>query len=272
MSGDEVASALHWSASKISRIETNRIGIKRADLTQLLDLYNRKAERVIVDDRRRSQLMALSGEPELRGWWNGYADSIPADYAVFISLEASAVDIRCWSPELIHGLLQTENYANAIMSHTPPSSPLAPGIKQRRVEVRMRRQEILTSADQKQFTFILDEAALLHRYGDGEVMRRQLLHINEVSELPNVTIRVLAFGGPHPVVSPGPFALLKFGQVHGISISDIAYIEQLTRNDFIEDEEAAHEYLLAFDQIAAAALDEESSRQLIVQTAAERWA
>jgi transcriptional regulator with XRE-family HTH domain len=266
MSGDEVASALRWSASKVSRIETNRIGIKSADLTRLLDLYR-------VDDARRSQLIALAAEPEPRGWWNAYADSIAPEYAAYISLEASATEVSCWSPEVIYGLLQTEDYANAIMeTHAFPAvSHPAPSTMRRRVEVRMRRQELLTSADPRQFSFILDEATLLRRYGDRELMRRQLLHINELSRLPNVTIQVLAFAGRHPVVGLGPFTLLQFPQLHGAVITDVVYIEQLTRNEFIEDAEAVHEYRLAFERIGHEALDEETSRQLIAQIAEERW-
>jgi hypothetical protein len=272
MSGDEVAGALRWSASKVSRIETNRIGIKTADLNKLLDLYNLRSDRPVVDDTRRGQLLALASEPEPRGWWNAYADSILPEYAAYISLEATAAEMRCWCPEMIHGLLQTEEYANAIMEIPALAGAIAPGTKQRRIEIRMRRQDLLRSAEQKRFTFILDEAALLHRYGDAEVMRHQLAKLDEVSRLPNVTIRVLALAGPHPVFGPGPFTLLHFAAVHGIAISDVVYIEQLTRNDFIEDEGATHEYRLLLEHITREALDEEASRQLMAQTVAERWA
>lgn len=272
MSGDEVASELHWSASKVSRIETNHIGVKTADLNKLLDLYNRRSGRPLVDKTRRGQLIALASEPEPRGWWNAYADSILPDYASFISLEATAAEVSCWCPEMIHGLLQTDQYANAIMEIPALAGSIVPRTKQRRIEVRMRRQELLTSAEQKQFVFILDEAALLHRYGDAEVMRQQLVKLDEVSRLPNVTIRVLALSGPHPVFGPGSFTLLHFAAVHGIDISDVVYIEQLTRNDFIEDEEATHEYALLLDHITREALDAEASRQLIASIRQERWA
>jgi transcriptional regulator with XRE-family HTH domain len=271
LSGDEVASELHWSASKVSRIETNRIGIKIADLNKLLDLYNERSDLPLVDDNRRGQLIALASEPEPRGWWNGYADSIAPEYAAYISLEASASEIRCWCPEMIQGLLQTEEYANAIMEIPALAGSLTPGTKQRRIEVRMRRQDMIRTAEERQFIFILDEAALLHRYGDAEAMRRQLVTLNEVSQLPNVSIRVLALAGPHPVFGPGSFTLLQFAAVHGTQISDVVYIEQLTRNDFIEDEEATHEYRLLFEHITREALDEDASRELIARTAQERW-
>lgn len=266
MSGDEVATELHWSASKISRIETNRIGIKPADLTRLLDLYG-------VDKGRRSQLAALSAEPEPRGWWNAYADSIDdIEYGAYIPLEDDAVGLRCWSPELIQGLLQTDDYASAIMRIFDPGGQSDyPRRIRRRIEVRMRRQEQLSKPEQKQFTFLLDEATLLHRYGDAEVMRRQLLKVNEISRLPNVTVRVLALEGPHPVVSQGPFTLLEFAPVHNTHIADVVYVEQLISSLLIFDEEAVHQYRRAFDEILREALDEDASRQLIAQIAQERW-
>jgi transcriptional regulator with XRE-family HTH domain len=273
MSGDEVASELHWSASKVSRIETNRIGIKIQDLNELLDLYNQRSDRPIVDDARRGQLVALSGEQEPRGWWNSYADAIDdAEYGAYIPLEDDAVGVRCWSPELIQGLLQTDDYASAIMEiYDPGGQSGYPRKIRRRIEVRMRRQEQLTKPEQKQFTFILDEATLLHRYGDAAVMRRQLAKVNEISRLPNVTIRVLALAGPHPVVSQGPFTLLEYAPVHNTHIDDVVYVEQLISSLLIFDEEAVHQYRRAFDEILREALDEDASRQLIAQIAEERW-
>lgn len=266
MSGDEVASALGWSASKVSRIETNRIGIKPRDLTRLLDLYD-------ADGTQRGQLIALSAEPERSGWWHGYADAIDAEYASYISLEASAAHLRCWSPGPIHGLLQTQDYADAIMEILLASYPLMPPTAiRRRVEVRMRRQELLTGPAGQRFTFVLDEAVLHHRYGSAEVMHNQLLRLNEVSLSPDVTIRVLAFAGRHPVVSPGAFALLEFAPVHGTAIGDVVYMEHLTGHSFVDDDTETHQYRQAFEQLNRESLDEEASRQLIAQIAAEEWA
>jgi transcriptional regulator with XRE-family HTH domain len=265
MSGDEVASALRWSASKVSRIETNRIGIKPADLNRLLDLY-------LVDDARRAQLVALAGEPELSGWWSGYGDSIATEYMAYISLEASAAKLRFWSPELIHGLLQTEEYAQAVMDIAFGSPPLLPWRTiQDRIEVRMRRQSLLTSGTSEHFTFILDEGTLLRRHGSSQVMRDQLSRLDEVSRLPDVTLRVLAFDGAHPLVMQGSFAVLEFAPIHGIDIRDVVYVEELAHSDFIDDEPGPHEYRLAFERLADVALDPDESRALIARTRSERW-
>ncbi len=266
MSGDEVAGRLRWSPSKISRIETNRTGVKHPDLVRLLDLYR-------VEESQRSQLIALAAEPEPRGWWNAYAESIDPEYAAYVSLEANAAAVQCWSPELIHGLLQTGAYASEIMRlalGSPPSIP--PRAIQDRIDVRLRRQELLVNPDStQQFTFILDEATLLRRHGTAQVMREQLAHLQKVSRLPRVTLRVLAFAGAHPVVNPGAFILLQFAPVHQAAISDLVYIERLLMSDFVDEEAAVHEYRVAFERLSGVALDPDASRELIAQTAAERW-
>jgi transcriptional regulator with XRE-family HTH domain len=266
MSGDDVADRLGWSASKVSRIETHRTGIKPRDLESLLSLYG-------VDDAQRSQLRALADEQTARGWWAAYSNTFDGDYISYISLEDSATSFRAWSPELIHGLLQTEDYARATMRSVfgwPPRLP--PGEIQRRIDARMRRQALLTRPElkPKEFTFIQDEAALRHRFGTAEVMRAQLALLEQVSQLPNVTIRVLAFAGQHPI-GPGGFAILHFAPVHGTTLDDIVYMEQLTRNIFVEEEAETYEYRLAFQQLTDEALDEDSSRALIASVAAEMW-
>ena len=264
MSGDDVAARLGWSGSKVSRIETHRTGVKPDDLEQLLDLYD-------VDETRRSELRALAAEQEGRGWWNAYTGTFEADFIAYIGLEAAAGSISCWSPELIHGLLQTEPYARAaleVVSGLP--LPIPPGEMQRRIDARLRRQEMLAQPDGRTFTFVLDEAALRHRFGTSEIMRAELMHIAQLSRLPNVSIQVLAFAGSHPI-GPGGFALLEFAPIHGTSVNDVVYMEHLSRNGFVEEEAETFEYKLAFKRLVDEALDEEASRKLITKIAREMW-
>src|SRR5258708_26977180 len=117
LSGDEVAEQLGWSGSKISRIETHRTGVKPGDLDQLLEKYR-------VDEAQWRQLKALATEQEARGWWVVYANTFPPGYIAYINLEDSAASIHCWSPELVHGLLQTEDYARATMATAFGSPPV----------------------------------------------------------------------------------------------------------------------------------------------------
>jgi transcriptional regulator with XRE-family HTH domain len=264
VSGDDVAARLGWSGSKVSRIETHRTGIKVADLELLLSLYD-------VDDEQRAQLRALADEQDARGWWSAYASTFPAGYIAYIGLEASAHSICCWSPELIHGLLQTEDYAGAatrVAYGDPP--PVPPGEIQRRIDARLRRQAMLADPDSKHFSFVLDEAALRHHFGTPTIMRAQLLQLERISRLPNVTIQVLAFSGLYPI-GPGGFALLEFAPVHGVKPNDVVYMEHLTGNSFVEEETEAYEYRLAFERLTAEALDEDASRKLIRKVARDVW-
>jgi hypothetical protein len=264
MSGDDVAARLGWSGSKVSRIETHRTGVKQDDLEQLLEIYD-------VDEAQRSQLRALAAEQEGRGWWEAYTSAFAPEYIAYIGLEAAASSIRCWSPELLHGLLQTSDYARAVMDLVlgdPPEMP--PGVVQRRIDARVRRQELLTQPGARSFTFILDEATLRRRVGSAAVMHGQLMQVDRLSYLPNVTIRVLAFAGVHPI-GPGGFAILEFAPVHDTKVNDVVYMEHLRRNLFVEDEAETYRYSLAFGRLEDHALDKDASRALIATIAREMW-
>jgi transcriptional regulator with XRE-family HTH domain len=265
LSGDEVAARLGWSGSKVSRIETHRTGVKPEDLDALLDLYD-------VDEQRRGQLIALAGEPGRSGWWAAYSDALPEEYTDYIALEADATSIACWSPELIHGLLQTQAYATAVIrAHMGSTATIPPGELRRRIEARLKRQEILTRESPPLLTFVLDEAVLLRRFGDAAVMADQLAHLERASAMPNVTLQVLPLAGHHPVGSTGSFAILTFAAVHGAALDDVVYTEQLSGSSYVETETEAYQYQLALGRLAAQALDPAASLELIKSTATARW-
>lgn len=264
MSGDEVAEQLGWSASKVSRIETHRTAIKPRDLALLLDLYG-------IEGDQRDQLNALADEQDARGWWATYASSLAAEYVSYISLEDSAARVRAWSPELIHGLLQTEEYANGTMATVYGEPPrMTPGDIQRRVEARLRRQRLLSKPSPKEFFFVLDEAALRHRLGTAETMRAQLAQLERLSRLPRVTIQVLPFASTYPI-GPGGFAILSFAEIHSTRLADVVYTEHLTHSSFVETEGEIYEYQLAFGQLTERALTVSASRELIARVAHEAW-
>ena len=265
LTGEEVAERLGWSGSKISRIELNRTEVKASDLTELLDLYD-------VHGTHRTDLVALSKIRRSRGWWSAYSDVMAPEYAAYIELEAEADSALCWSPQLVHGLLQTEEYARAVIESNlgwQPNTP--PGKIQRLIEVRLARQRIVTGSDTLRLTVILDQSVLLRQVGDAAVMHRQLDYLAQASRRPNVTLRVLPLAGFHPV-GTGSFSLLVFPPLLGVGpSSDVLYVEQLTRNEVFVDEEAeVYEYRLAFEQLAAEALSPEATRRLIA-AASDSW-
>jgi transcriptional regulator with XRE-family HTH domain len=265
LTGDEVAERLSWSGSKVSRIELNRIGVKSGDLTKLLDLYG-------VSGTLRADLLALAEAPRSKGWWEAYSDVVMPDYAAYIELEAEAEEALCWSPQLIHGLLQTEGYARTAMESHVGWMPVIPSARLRRlVEVRMARQRRVISDHSLKLSVVLDESVLLRNMGNTEVMRLQLEHLVDISKLENVTVRVLPLAGQHPL-GTGSFTLLAFRAVLGTGPADVVYVEQLARSEVIADEEAAaYEYRLAFGQLAAVSLGPEQSRELIVRVANKVW-
>ena len=264
LTGDEVARKLRWSTSKISRIENSRTGIKPTDLGKLLGVYG-------VDGAHKDELLDLAREPRRKGWWEAYSDVLPESLAAYVVLESEAQSILCWSPEIVTGLLQTEDYAFAI-SDTQASSASSPGEVSRRVQARLRRQHILTGDDPIRGTFVLDESVLLRRQGSAATMAGQLARLLELGNQPNITIVVLPLASAsHPVATGGSFLLLQFPPVPGIGpASDVVYIEQYAKSAlYVEDESETYQYRLAFDRLVAASLSEAESAALIERTRRE---
>jgi transcriptional regulator with XRE-family HTH domain len=260
---EEVAERLDWSSSKLSRIELHRTGVKPHDLARLLELYQ-------VGEGHRDELLALAREPRRRGWWEAYSDALPEEYAAFIGLEAEAESESGWTPDIVYGLLQTEDYARALIRAHMGSS-ISPGDIERRVETRMMRQHVLTRDEPITLSVVLDESALLRLFGTKFVMRQQMERLVQASQLPNVNLHILPLTGLHPV-GTGEFVILKFAPAHGTRLHDVVYIEQLTRSAlYVEDEADTREYSLAFDRLVAEALDPAKSRKLITKTMRERW-
>jgi transcriptional regulator with XRE-family HTH domain len=255
MTGEEVGERLGWSAAKVSRIETARIAVTPADATRLLDLYG-------ASGQRRERLAELSRSAGERGWWDAYADTLDLEYATLIALQDQAEQVRLYAPQTVPGLLQTEQYAHQIIRATLLITP--PGEIERRVQVRMRRQEVLDRDEPLNLSVVLDEAALLRRVGGAEVMRDQLRHLAEAAVRPNIEVQVLpASVGAHPATS-GEFVILQFPE---LSAPDVVYLENMTSNIYVEQEAEVYRYNLAFDGLRSLALDPGESRKMIIELA-----
>jgi len=262
--GDEVAVALGWSPSKVSRYELARTGPNLADIGKLLDYYR-------VTGSHREQLLALAREATQKGWWEAYSEGLPDELIALIALEDEASSSWMWQVEVIPGLLQTEEYARQVISAYQSGIPLLPSQIDQRVEARLKRQNILTRDDPLGFSLVLDESAILRRNTDTQVMRAQLQHLVEVSRLPNVTVRVFPLEKLHPVITAS-FLLLQFGRAHETALNDVVSTEQLQSNLHFEGEADTHQYRLAFQALYDAALDPEQSRELILRTIQLVWA
>src|SRR5713101_1244076 len=257
-SGDAVAAALRWSPSKISRYERARTGLRPREVERLLDYYG-------ITGSRRALLLELAEDAAQKGWWEEFADSLSPDYQQFIGLEHEASSIAIWHVDVITGLLQTEAYARHIISSYSKVEPIAPGMIERLVKVRMQRQQVL-NREGLQLSVVLDESILKRRIGDEVVMHEQLQRLAHEAERPNLMLQILPLDAQHTVFGES-FVIFRFGPDNAAMLQDVVSTEHL-RNDFsLEGEQETYLHRLAFQMLAGASLDPASSRALILETA-----
>jgi len=230
--------SIRASESKISRMELGRVSFKTRDVEDLLTLYG------VTDEAERTSLLSLAKEANVAGWWHSYSDVLPNWFPTYVGLEAAAHLIRSYEVQFVHGLLQTEAYAHAVVARGMKDASDAEIDK--RVAVRMERQKYLVSERAPEFHCVLDEAALRRPYGDREVMRGQLQHLIEISERPNVCLQVMPFGfGGHSGES-GAFTILSFPES---DLSDVVYLEQLTSALYLDKRDDIDFYAAAMERL-----------------------
>ena len=255
LTGEDVAVRLGWSGAKVSRVETARTAIAPADLLLLFDVYD-------VSGQQRERLTELGRTARQRGWWDTYADMLGPEYATLIALEADAESVGWYAAQIVPGLLQTEEYAREIIRSTLLISP--PGEIERRVQVRMARQRVLTRDAPLRLSAVLDEAAIQRAVGGLEIMRGQLAHLAQVGSWPNIDLRVLPnAAGAHPAVT-GEFTILRFPE---LIAPDVVYLENMTSNIYVEREAEVFRYSLAFERLTALSLGLEDSAALLAERA-----
>ncbi|GAB2835401.1 helix-turn-helix domain-containing protein [Streptomyces daliensis] len=254
MTAEEVADRLLVSQSKISRLENGRRSISQRDVRDLCGVYE-------VDDRRIvDSLMQMAKESRQQGWWHAFGD-IP--YSVYIGLETDASSLRVYEPQVVPGLLQTRAYAEAVCVGALPEASNAD--IEKRVQVRMRRQERITDPRQPlRLWAVLDESALRREIGGRQTMIEQLEHLNEMATKPHVTIQVMPFSmGAHPGVN-GQYAILEFPDT---SDSSVVYLEGVTSDLYLEKSHDVQLYSVMYEHLRAEALNPEETRRFIEKAA-----
>lgn len=216
VSPEDAGWAIRASRSKISRLETGRTGFKARDVADLLTLYG------VTDDAERATLLALAGHANATSWWQEYADVVPGWLEQYLDLEQAASLIRVYEVQFIPGLLQTGDYARAVIRLGFPDAP--DGEVERRVELRLRRQEILHGDDPVRLWVVIDEAALRRPIGGAGVMRAQLVRLIEACRLPHVRLQVLPFSVGGHAAAGGCVTMLRFSESE---VDDVVYLEQL---------------------------------------------
>ncbi|SFN29095.1 helix-turn-helix domain-containing protein [Actinomadura madurae] len=251
----KAARLLNRTPSSLSKLETGKRGIRRPALEHMLDRYE------LTDPDLRQTLYELARDSAKRGWWHRFEGKLSPSMLDYISLEAEARSIHDFQLHLIPGLLQTDEYARAVISSgiSQGKTPDVDGL----VEIRMHRQRILFGDDPPHFWSIVSEAALYQRLGGSEVMKVQLSQLTELSALPNVTFQVLPFSaGAHPGLN-GSFTMLTTREL------SVVLVENLTSGWYLERMDDIRRHDVVYDHLRAVALSPVDSRSLIERLVSE---
>ncbi len=251
---EEVAAELGVAPSTLSRIETGKAPTKSAYLNQMLEMYG------VTDPAQRQVLVDMAREGHRKGWWAAYDDVLPSGFDIFVGLEAETTGIRSYENSVVHGLLQTQDYARAVLRELQPRQTAEQ--VDRQVDLRMARQRRLEEEPALDLWVIHDEAVIRRAVGGPVVMRGQLARLQEVAARPGLTLQVLPFeSGAHAGLG-GPFSILEFPDR---SDSRVAHVESVGGFIYMEKEREVRACSDAFDRLRAAALAPGASADLITR-------
>ncbi|MGI5337677.1 helix-turn-helix domain-containing protein [Streptomyces sp. CA-181903] len=255
MSLDQAAEVMGWDRTKLSKIENAKAHIKPVEAAKLLGVYGVDAPDVLM------AIEGLARDAGKRGWWTTYGDVVAADYKDYLSLESDADSTRIYSPNLIPGLLQTGTYAREIIAATAFNR--APDEVNALAEVRKARQAVLTARHGRQplsFWAVIHEAVLHQRFASQpNLMRDQLRHLLEISDLPNVTVQIMPMSMPPNPGMMGLFEVVRFPHPWPTVIN----LENLQGGYFVEGTDDVEVFETAFERILATALPVDDSREII---------
>jgi transcriptional regulator with XRE-family HTH domain len=239
---EDAGYAIRGSGSKISRMEGGRTSFKPRDIADLLTLYG------VAEVAERQALLVLAEQANAPGWWQDYRDAIPDWFVAYLGQEQDAALIRTCEVQLVPGLLQTEEYARAVIAqgHKGDSERQI----ERRVAVRLRRQRILAPPSSRKLWVVMDEAVLHRRVGSPEIMRAQLEHLGRMAESPHITVQVVPFDSGSTAGGVGPITILRFAQAE---LQDVVYLEQLTSAQYLTKGTDVLPYQRLMDELGVSA-------------------
>jgi len=244
---EQAAERLMVSMSKLSRIETGHGAATPRDIRDLCDLYG------VTDEAERERMMALAREGKQQAWWQSY----DLGYATYVGLETEAVAISAFQSSVVHGLLQTADYARA--GHEGAMPLLSLDQIEKQIEAKLTRQRILTRDNPPRFTVVLDEAALHRVVGGRQVMAAQLAKILDTSALPNIVVQVLPYEvGAHPAVESN-FTIVELPT----PTPGVVFVEGLIGSTYLERDEDLTRYRIIFRKLESIALSPKGSLDLI---------
>jgi transcriptional regulator with XRE-family HTH domain len=249
ITAQQAARAIRASESKISRIELGRNSFREVDIADLLTLYG------IKDVTEREQMLSLASQANQPGWWHRYQDVLPTWFQAYIGLEESAEYIRSFDAQFVPGLLQTEEYAAAVIELGEFSLEET----DRLVYLRKDRQRRFTTGSLRLWA-IIDEMALRRPVGNPGLMRTQLEYLLEISDRPGLTLQLTPYPAGGSYLVPGSFSMLSFATS---DLPDVVYIEQLTSAMYLDKRSDVDRYAAAFDKVSATSATPERTRESI---------
>lgn len=246
---NDVGKELDWSGSKVNRLETGLGRVQPSDIDALCRFYGTSVE-------LRDLLKAFAKESKTKGWWHAHGEAVPSWFSVYVGLEQAASGLRSYQSEFVPGLLQTPQYATALSRASADHSEEE---IESLVEVRMRRQQLLTTTPSPDLWTVIHESVLRHVVGSQSTMAAQVSRVLSATALRNVTVQVLPFdAGAYPAT--GPFTILGFPEQGD---PDVVYREGLTDSVYLEAASDVSLYTKAFDHLRALALSPERSASLM---------
>jgi transcriptional regulator with XRE-family HTH domain len=244
----QVAQVLECSDSKVSRIENGQVSASPRDVRDMLELYG-------VEQKRREELVEFARTARKKGWWEAYSDTL---LVPLVGLEVAADRILAYESRAIYGILQTRDYANALIRAVQPD--LSEEQVERRVELRMARQEVLDRDDAPTFQLVLEECALRRPVGGSSVLREQLHRLQVLASMPSLTLQILPLEvGAHAAMD-GAFIVYQFSET---ADPDVVYFEHAIADMYVEAPEQVGPYIAAFHRIQAEALSPEDSSHFL---------
>jgi len=231
------------SESKISRMELGRVSFKERDVADLLTLYG------VEDEAERAALLTLARQANTPGWWHAYGDLMPTWFQAFPGLESAAAVIRTYEVQFVPGLLQTAEYARAVIMLGYAGADEAE--IERRVELRLTRQAVLTRPEAPRLWAVVDEAALRRTIGGPAVMRAQIERLIAACEHPNINIQIVPFHVGGHAGAGGAFTILRFAEP---DLPDVVYIEQLASALYLDKRDDVDNYVAAMERLCVQAL------------------
>jgi transcriptional regulator with XRE-family HTH domain len=249
---EDAATVLRVAPATIRRMETAEVALKIPYVQLLLKAYG------IATDEAEAFVM-LAEEANKPGWWKRFHDILPDWFSVHVSLEGAASLIRSYEPHFIPGLLQTEDYARAIL-RTGSVGQIRPDEIERHVALRMERQTLLTRPDAPRLWAVLDETVLRRPVGTPAVMRAQADRLLKAATMPNVTVQIAEFASGHHPGTYGPFVLFRFAVPE---LPDMVYVEYLTGSVYLDERAEVASHLEVMDHMVAQAATAQRTKEIL---------